>query len=244
MAAAMMDEELHLKVLSYVAEPKASLSCKSWREFLCRTLHLGLRSGFYRTLAAGGKVVFCYNAVRPLAEDFEESVSYNFVFEPGGFYRMQWTRTFDAWSSQSEQQHGRWQVILDSLLCETLEPKREVRENEVRFAPPGYRFRIPIDDVLQAAGTYYTTPLGSPAAEWELPARTGKEDRDFCTVRSAWETPQVEDAPSVHVPFREGARFVEIDGEMHEVSGDIVSNWPEDEWPRLMKCRLRWGING
>ena len=27
-------------------------------------------------------------------------------------------------------------------------------------------------------------------------------------------------------------------------SGDIVANWPEEQWPRLMRCRLRFGING
>jgi hypothetical protein len=27
-------------------------------------------------------------------------------------------------------------------------------------------------------------------------------------------------------------------------TGDIVANWPEEQWPRLMRCRLRFGING
>ena len=26
--------------------------------------------------------------------------------------------------------------------------------------------------------------------------------------------------------------------------GDIVANWPEDDWPRLMRCRLLFGIRG
>merc|ERR1712032_1691214 len=64
----IMDEELHKRLLAYVTEPTASLSCRSWHEYLHETLHLGLRAGFNRTLANKGKVFFCYDAVRPLAE--------------------------------------------------------------------------------------------------------------------------------------------------------------------------------
>jgi len=36
-----------------------------------------------------GSVLFCYNAVRPLGEDFEESVGYNFTFLEGGRMTME-----------------------------------------------------------------------------------------------------------------------------------------------------------
>ena len=32
--------------------------------------------------------------MRPLGEDFEESVGYNFSFLSGGIYRLLWTRTY------------------------------------------------------------------------------------------------------------------------------------------------------
>ena len=36
-----------------------------------------------------GSVLFCYNAVRPLGEDFEESVGYNVTFLEGGRMTME-----------------------------------------------------------------------------------------------------------------------------------------------------------
>lgn len=38
---------------------------------------LGIR--FMRRIGQEGAVIFCYNAVRPLGEDFEESVGQNYV---------------------------------------------------------------------------------------------------------------------------------------------------------------------
>ena len=50
-------------------------------------------------------------------------------------------------------------------------------------------------------------------------------------------------------PVFGGSRMWGI-GAIHEYltcpsgAGDIVANWPEDQWPRLMRCRLRFGIRG
>lgn len=198
-------------------------------------------------LQKAGKVTFYYNAVRPLGEDFEESVGYNFDFAPDGTYRMQWTRTFDAWSSQSEQHFGRWCLVLDHVCCETLSPKDAASDREVRYAPPGHTFKLPLHEILDANGSYYQAPPGSPAARWELPARTGKhEDESSPVFAGMWQAVEVAPAAAEvpRTPFRPDARFVEIDGEMHEVSGDIVANWPEQDWVRLMRCRLRFGISG
>mmetsp|Transcript_6883 Transcript_6883/g.19290 ORF Transcript_6883/g.19290 Transcript_6883/m.19290 type:complete len:255 (-) Transcript_6883:218-982(-) len=248
-----LDEEVQAKVLACVSEPRASITCRAWKDTLYKTLHLECQYHFNHRLHSAGKLIFCYGAVRPLGEDFEESASYNFTFSPGGTYRMQWTRTYDAWSSQTEQHFGAWRLFLDEVLCETLEPPEAQSDREVRHAPPGYRFRVPTGDIVGAGGVYYQAPIGAPAAPWELAARTGKQESGAgsVTVSGMWRA--VDEAPaaaapaaaaSLHAPLRPDARFVEIDGDMHEVSGDIVANWPENEWPRLMKCRLRFGIVG
>jgi hypothetical protein len=236
-----LDDELQAKILTYVTEPRASRCCKYWKDALYKTLHLKDHASFNRQLFEEGKVVFCYNAVRPLGVDFEESVGYNFMFAPDRTYRMQWTRTFDAWSSQSEQQFGKWNVLLDEIACETLEPLEQAGDREVRYAPAGYKFRIPVKDILVAEGRYYTVPDGSPAETWEMPARNGKYEA-ATSVNCSWS--RVEEVTAPPPPVRLDARFVEVDGDMVEVSGDIVENWPEHDWERLMRCRLRFGIIG
>ncbi|CAE7204655.1 unnamed protein product [Symbiodinium natans] len=155
-----------------------------------------------------------------------------------GACRLAWTRTYDAWSSQGEQHYGRWSLEGERVCCETLEPREEASETEMRYAPAGYKFAVPIDDILSAQGGYFQAKDGSKAADWELPARTGKLDEGM------WEPVQATEPEAVHRPARADARYVEIDGVVHEVAGDIVANWPEDQWPRLMRCRLRFGIRG
>ncbi|CAJ1401807.1 unnamed protein product [Effrenium voratum] len=233
-----LDEVLHAKILGYVTEPKACVSCQSWKQYLYDALKLEPR--------------IRYNAVRPLGEDFEESVGYTFNFFSDGIYRLAWTRTYDAWSSQGEQHYGKWAVDMDHVCCETLEPKVQAEETEMRYAPTGFKFAVPLEEILNAKGGYFQAKDGSRAAEWELPARTGKIDSgDSVWTAGMWaplesEVSQVQapQAPQVLSSMRADARYVDIDGEMHEVSGDIVANWPEDQWPRLMRCRLRFGIRG
>jgi hypothetical protein len=236
-----LDEELQAKVLAFVTVPRASAACSAWKEQLYMSLHLECQSIFHTRLHGDGKILFCYNAVRPLGEDFEESVVYDFSFAPDRTYSMRWTRTFDAWSIQCEQQVGRWSLVFDQVNCETFDPK-QCSETEIRYAPPGYTFQVPIGDILKANGTSLQAPSGSPAACWELPCRTGKH-QDQRTFAGMWQTVQVEPAATraPAVTLRPDARFVEIDGEVHEVSGDIVANWPEQDWVRLMRCRLRFG---
>lgn len=170
---------------------------------------------FMQRIRQEGSAIFCYNAVRPLGEDFEESVGYNFTFLEGGAmdemfghiviqnplpptssfqtiffqvvkvdgwflikipswrfcicdhysmffslfvgvkglfiyigsYKLAWTRTYDAWSSQGEQHIGKWTIDLDQIHCETLEPESS-SETEMRYAPAGYKFAIPLKDIL------------------------------------------------------------------------------------------------
>jgi hypothetical protein len=248
-----LDESSLAKILACVTEPKASLSCRAWKDYLYDSLQLEQRIRFNQQMAKG-TIPFGYSAVRPLGDDFEESVSYFFDFDADGTYKMQWMRTFDAWSSQSEQQLGKWSIVKDNILCETVEPSRPVSDTEVRFAPAGYIFSVAIDDILKSEGRYLEDTIGSPPKPWEISARLGgssEENNKRVVTQGMWQTDSsahevVPTATAVefHAPLRPDARFVEIDGEMHEVSGDIVANWPEDEWARLMKCRLRFGING
>jgi len=241
----MLDEDLHAKILHYVSEHKASLSCKTWKDFLYTSLQLEQRIWFYQQLSKG-PVTFSYNAVRPLGEDFEESVSYQFEFAANGTYNMQWARTFDAWSSQSEQHFGKWNIDMGRIDCETLEPT-DANDREVRYAPAGYAFSVDIEDIVKAKGSYFQETLGAAPKIWELPARTGKIGDDSPTHQPGlWEPVEAGAAtPAMApVPLRANARFVEIDGEMHEVSGDIVQNCSESDWAKLMKLRLRFGING
>lgn len=246
MSPLSLDDDLQNKLLAYVTEHKASPCCRAWKDYLYDSLQLQHQIRFKQRLAQG-QISFIYSAVRPLAEDFEESVSYNFEFHPDGTYQMQWARTWDAWSSQSEQQYGRYTIFKDSVFCETLEPNRAVGDNEVRFAPPGYSYSVAVDDILESEGLYFQEKLGSPPKPWETAARTGKaDDKPRAMLQGLWETPEVAPGPTApfHAPVRPDARFVEIDDELHEVSGDIVASWPEHEWERLMRCRLRFGING
>jgi len=121
----------------------------------------------------------------------------------------------------------------------------------VRYAAGGFRFEIPLEDIELAAGTYYQVADGSPPAKWELAARTGNDSKDahLCWTEGQWKHPVRTDQATTPAPvavtrLNPDARFVDIDGDMHEVSGDIVANHPEENWAMLMKCRLRFGING
>lgn len=247
-----LDEDLLARILPFVTEVNASPSCRSWKDYLYEALKLDVRIAFMQRVRQQGSVLFCYNAVRPLGEDFEESVGYNFTFLEGGSYRLAWTRTYDAWSSQGEQHLGKWSIEREHLHCETLAPEAStVSETEMRYAPAGYKFAVPLKEILAAKGGYFEAPEGSKAADWELPARTGKQSQVYDPIFPSEHadsgdtiTAAAIAAMTLPAPPRSDARFVEIDGEIHEVSGDIVANWPEEQWPRLMRCRLRFGING
>jgi hypothetical protein len=168
--------EIQAQVLALTTEPRASMTCSDWKCKLYESLHLGSRARFNVRLQTKGKVMFRYSAVRPLGQDFEESVSYIFNFQPDGNYRMQWARTFGMCSSWSEQHLGSWRVVLDQVFCETLDAREEQNDREVPYAPAGYKFQLPLEGILEADGRYYLAPPGSLAASWELTARTGKRD--------------------------------------------------------------------
>ncbi|CAE7342588.1 unnamed protein product [Symbiodinium pilosum] len=125
-----LDEDIDFfRVKGYVTEPKACLSCKPWKNYLYDALKL----------EAGSM-------------NKQESVGFNFQFFRNGTYRLAWTRTYDAWSSQGEQHYGKWHTVMDHVCCETLEPPVEAQETEMRYAPAGYKFAVPIEDILSAQG--------------------------------------------------------------------------------------------
>eukprot|EP00439_Symbiodinium_sp_Y106_P038681 s2214_g4.t1 len=79
---------------------KACVSCKPWKHFLYDSLKLDTYIRFHQRLKDQDALTYCYNVVRPLGEDFEESVGFNFQFFRDGTYRLAWTRTFDAWPAR------------------------------------------------------------------------------------------------------------------------------------------------
>jgi len=262
----VLDDVLQARMLAFVMEPKAALICHAWKDQLYNSLQLAPGIRFKQLVHEMGDapLKFFYEAIRPLGEDFEETVGFHFEFFQHGRYHMQWTRTFDAWSSQSEQQFGTWQVQADGIICETKDLGREETDREVRYAPAGWKYRLPLATFLKNSGTggnggHIQAPQGAPAASWELTARIGKvqeEEEKAIHFDGMWQPVEGshlhrtgDDAPAAAPAPRSlsldpDARYVEVDGEVHEVSGDIVANWPEADWPRLMKCRLRFGICG
>jgi hypothetical protein len=166
----------------------------------------------------------------------EECLSFTFSFRADGLYSLQWFR--EGLTVDNEQQHGKWKVVADKIWCETLPPPQEVDERLLRYANAGRTFELPVEDVLSK------TTTGNDLCGWEMSARglTSRSVVDECPS-------DLPDAPiSASMPYTvdlaeasDHAHLVEIDGELHEVCRDIVQNWPENEWGRLMQCRLRFG---
>ena len=144
-----------------MTEPTACVSCKPWKHFLYDNLKLDSCIRFKQCLNDKDPLAYCYSAVRPLGEDFEESVGFNFQFFRDGSYRLAWTRTYDAWSSQGEQHYGKWRLKMGQVCCETLEPQEEASETQMRYAPAGYKFAVPVEDILSAEGASSVKMVGS-----------------------------------------------------------------------------------
>eukprot|EP00434_Breviolum_minutum_P005469 symbB.v1.2.004820.t1/scaffold279.1/size242841/5 len=67
-----LHEELLANILPYVTETNASLSCQTWKDYLYDALKLEPRIRFMQRMQEDGSAAFCYNALRPLGEDFED----------------------------------------------------------------------------------------------------------------------------------------------------------------------------
>jgi len=182
--------------------------------------------------ASEGKLTYFHSTVLDFG-GMEECSSFSFTFRSTGHYQLQWFR--EGLTSDNEQQYGRWTVVSNDVLCETLEPTEAPDPTMLRFAEPGRRFRVPVNAALSGHS------CADDLVGWERPARgmcvqaAEQSEKDEQIVTEAWAQ------PPHNVPVREHARYIEIDEDMVEVHMDVIENWPEADWERLMRCRLRFG---
>lgn len=166
-----------------------------------------------------------------MGSDFEECVAYQFEFSASGTYDAQWNRSFGQWSAANERQVGRWEVVGDMLRCKT-HAGPSAADGVVQYAPAGRVFELPIASVLAGNSQSDDTP-----PPWEYGVRGAPVP--LVTMKSEKDNADGPVAP----PRASDAHFVFVDGELHEVSADIVDNYAECEWQRLMSCRIRFGLS-
>lgn len=234
-----LDEVCLSRVVQFVNCPAARLCCRSWSEYIFTSLQLDFCLRLHKAVRAAEKGSFLF--FHSTLFDFggiEECVSFSFAFFAKGHYTLQWFR--EGLTSDNEQQYGLWKVIGDKVQVETCDPPEKTDERYLRYAEAGRIYQIPVEHVLLGNSSVNQSQLG-----WERTAR-GLTSPHY-SVEATEESPPA--ASPVLQPLQSmalqqpaaDARFVEVDGEMHEVSQDIISNWPESDWSRLMSCRLRFG---
>mmetsp|Transcript_48049 Transcript_48049/g.112266 ORF Transcript_48049/g.112266 Transcript_48049/m.112266 type:complete len:247 (+) Transcript_48049:42-782(+) len=245
MAGVSLDERAQAHILAFVCNAEARLCCRDWAAYIFQSLQLEYRVNFAKALHARllvgcDQLLYHHSGVRPLGHEFEECVSYQFGFVPGGKYEMQWNRTFDGWTAESEQQVGTWRIRGDQVHCCTGEGP-DVDASRVRFARPGLVFSIPVADVLCSR-----TAADQSAPLWEYAARGLPSPPSVQVVAEEAARSKLSEAQALDVAFvpviRPDAHYVEVDGDLHEVCKDICEHWPEADWQRLMAIRLRFGL--
>jgi hypothetical protein len=240
-----LDERCLDTILSYVRYPSARGSCKSWASHIHDALQLEHNIRVNQLLEAKGSLTFDHTAVRELGPDFVESATYQFEFYANGEYALQWSRTFGGgWAAENERQVGKWRVEKGEFLCESVEGPKIVAENMLRYSWAGIKFQVPVDQVLSGRTSNDDAPL-----PWEraILSRGGEvtapgEAAQTVVKSDAAAAPEVRNVPPPEEPD-ENSKFVEVDGELVEVSPDIRDNHPEADWARLMGFRLRFGID-
>eukprot|EP00930_Biecheleria_cincta_P068902 TRINITY_DN56729_c0_g1_i1.p1 TRINITY_DN56729_c0_g1~~TRINITY_DN56729_c0_g1_i1.p1 ORF type:complete len:243 (-),score=25.52 TRINITY_DN56729_c0_g1_i1:168-896(-) len=234
---ALLDDTALARVLQFTRDPVGRLCCKAWASYLYESLHLQAKIALRKALHEQQQLFYMHSTVRDLG-GMEECVSFSFTFAADCTYSLQWFR--EGLTSDNEQQYGAWCIAGDKVRCETRSASEEPDERYLRVAPAGRVFELPVHAVLAGSTTADQTP-----EDWELPARGLPPDRSTNATPASHGTSASIMVPHVHDQLAaepvELARFVEIDGEAHEVSRDIVANWPEADWPRIMRCRLRFG---
>lgn len=239
---AELDDAVVELLRDFCREPVARACSRSWNAHLYDALHLGVRLRFLQAVRQKGLLNFHHSTFRDLG-GLQESATYQFDIAADGSYVGHWSRTFDAWTSDSERQRGTWAIDGKDLVLSTLGPPADEptstaygqRECErSRYAPAGRVFAIPCDLVLTRRSD------GTSALPWEYAAR-GLAPR---SSHGRSEPAAVELAPRSPSPEPSAVHFVTIDGAPHEVSLDIVNNYPECDWERLMRVRMRFGIGG
>mmetsp|Transcript_138524 Transcript_138524/g.386412 ORF Transcript_138524/g.386412 Transcript_138524/m.386412 type:complete len:235 (+) Transcript_138524:113-817(+) len=231
-----LDDVAQARVLAFNLEPRARVCCKAWERYVYDSLQLGPRIRFHKAVREAGRLCFHHCGVRSMGGDFEECVAYQFEFAAPGTFSAQWNRSFGQWSAANERQVGCWEVRGDALRCET-SAGPGAADGCVHYAPAGRVFELPVASVLEGTSSADdTTPAweyqvrGAPVPSVRVKAERGAEDTSGTAGAQA------------ALPAT-GARFVEVDGELHEVSADIQKHYPEAEWQRLMSCRVRFGLS-
>mmetsp|Transcript_60681 Transcript_60681/g.109339 ORF Transcript_60681/g.109339 Transcript_60681/m.109339 type:complete len:240 (-) Transcript_60681:67-786(-) len=236
-ASPALDDSALVRILAFTSELKARPCCQSWAKHLFDELQLDCRIRFNKLIRKQGTVTYHHSAVRRMGDDFEECVAYQFEFFAAGSYELIWNRSFGQWSAANERQAGRWHIEGDKLRCETIAGPED-EDGKVRYAAAGRISELPLETVLKGnTAEDDMTPIweyqvrGQPIPETMLPT---------CIPRQEFSEQQ--DQPAV-TSQADDALFVEVDGDWHEVSADIRDNYPEEQWERLMRCRVRFGIS-
>mmetsp|Transcript_92105 Transcript_92105/g.159906 ORF Transcript_92105/g.159906 Transcript_92105/m.159906 type:complete len:250 (-) Transcript_92105:53-802(-) len=238
-AAVELDDVCLMRLLQYVNQPVARLCCRHWADYLFDSLRLEPLIRFQKAVSAAseGCLSYHHSTVHDLG-GMEECVSFTFSFSADQHYTLHWFR--EGLTSDNEQQYGAWHVVGDEVECTTLTSLEEVDDRYLRFADAGRMFSVPVSDILQG-----TTKSDNKLLGWELTARGLARKPNFPglseSVAVDSEVSLQELQSRAAQPVRVNARYVEIDEEMHEVHQDIIENWAESDWVRLMRCRLRFG---
>eukprot|EP00427_Karlodinium_veneficum_P015480 CAMPEP_0169140492 /NCGR_PEP_ID=MMETSP1015-20121227/43636_1 /TAXON_ID=342587 /ORGANISM="Karlodinium micrum, Strain CCMP2283" /LENGTH=218 /DNA_ID=CAMNT_0009206477 /DNA_START=18 /DNA_END=670 /DNA_ORIENTATION=- len=209
-----LDDASITRVLAFVNFPTARECCQEWSRQIFDALQLEHRIKFHRTVRQKGVVIYHHSAERAMGQDFEECVAYQFEFLPSKTYNLDWNRSFGQWSAANERQVG-----LDIGMSRTISFVAQVRrapdteEGYVRYAPPGRTFEIPVSVIL--SGSSITDHSSTPT--WEYQVRGVPVPDNYLSCNA---TAPIQQSALVQV-HSENARFVEIDGDFHEVSGDI-----------------------
>uniref|UniRef100_A0A7S1B1U8 Uncharacterized protein n=1 Tax=Noctiluca scintillans TaxID=2966 RepID=A0A7S1B1U8_NOCSC len=236
---AQLDEATLARVLPFIQDVQCRLCCREWSNHIFVSLQLVNRMRFHKHVRENGVVSYYHGGVRSFGEDFEECVAYSFEFFESGTYHLQWTRGFGQWSAANERQIGVWWVQGSNVCCKSRDGP-EVADGCVRYAPAGRVFELDVDGVLSG-----NTVADGTALVWEFHIRGSPVPcfHDATNERSPDLDHHVRSIPAP-LSLRSDARFVEIDGDVLEVSGDIKANYPESDWQRLMRCRARFGLLG
>jgi len=218
------------RIVEFIREPQARLCCVSWAAHIWTSLQLEYRVQIRQLLHEQNPIMYHHCAVRSMGADFEECVAFQFEFHKD-HYHLQWSRSFDAWSADNERQVGNWEVVGSNVKCIS-KAGPETKEGFVRFAPSGRDFELPVKNILMQQ-----TTADDVAAPWEYGAR-GLQIPEVLQV-------SLKEDPAGHSNTAQAdrdARFVEVDGELYQVASDIQKIYPEDQWERLMTCRVRFGL--
>mmetsp|Transcript_2089 Transcript_2089/g.3533 ORF Transcript_2089/g.3533 Transcript_2089/m.3533 type:complete len:259 (-) Transcript_2089:36-812(-) len=244
-----LDEAVLERLVGFIAEPRARACCHGWASALWETLKLEYLILVRRHIHRHGMLSYHHSAVRSLGDDFDESVAYQFAFKSDGTYEVSWNRSFGQWSAANERQVGLWRVVGDVFACESIKGP-EVPEGHVKYAPAGRSFEMPVVDALSgsaaktgtAPDTWEYGVRGAPVPE-VIPQSASCADMYEAQSHLSGPSSQLEPTMAGRI-VSDNARYVEVDGELHEVAADIRDLYPEEDWQRLMTCRVRFGIMG